>query len=250
MDEIFAELSRDFLGIMFTCFYMLFLPPKEWPPKHMNKLLATHPLGGTQVLWPQSSYTVLRTQCRSRFPQFQRCRRNVAVHPLPQKTVSHLFSHPPVAIAFGVFWRVKNRHKIGGWRCRTGSARGVAGKSPSNNRSHYTGVSQLHSHQSRYTVPLSSPSPGTIPQICLCLGGPNGLPRLAHQNRAVTESFRKSKSTFLWFVPEVAASRNSDHLMSFKERAFHLPFLWSVPELCRVTEIISEAPFPWGPKAH
>ena len=30
----------------------------------------------------------------------------------------------------------------------------VAGKSPCNNGSRYTGVSQLHSHQSHYTVPL------------------------------------------------------------------------------------------------
>ena len=32
----------------------------------------------------------------------------------PQKTVSHLFFHPPVAIVFGVFRRENNRRKIGG----------------------------------------------------------------------------------------------------------------------------------------
>ena len=44
------------------------------------------------------------------------------------------------------------------WRCRTGSARGVAGKLLSENGSHYRGVSQLHSHQSR-TVPARALAP-------------------------------------------------------------------------------------------
>ena len=44
-----------------------------------------------------------------------------------------------------------------GRRCRTGSARVVAGKSPCKNGSRSTGVLQLHSHQSRYTVPLRCP---------------------------------------------------------------------------------------------
>ena len=40
-----------------------------------------------------------------------------------QKTVSHLFPTPPIVIMFGVFWREKNRRKIGGgevshWKCQ------------------------------------------------------------------------------------------------------------------------------------
>ena len=52
-----------------------------------------------------------------------------------KKTLSHLSCHPTVTMS-------------------TSTARSVAGKFPCNNRSRYTGVSQLHSHQSRYTVPL------------------------------------------------------------------------------------------------
>ena len=36
-----------------------------------------------------------------------------------------------------------------------GQGRGIAGKFPSERASRYTGVSQLHSHKSRYTVPLA-----------------------------------------------------------------------------------------------
>ena len=71
----------------------------------------------------------------------------------PKDHVAPVFP-PPVAVVFGVFWRENNRYEIGGGRCHTGNARGVAGEFPSENGSRYTGVSQLHSHQSRYTVPL------------------------------------------------------------------------------------------------
>ena len=83
-------------------------------------------LSGTHVLWPQPRYTV---SCRTCFPT------------------------PPVAVVFRVFWREKNRRKIGG---------GVALEVPEGSRelsfwngSRYVGVSQLHSRQSRYTVALS-----------------------------------------------------------------------------------------------
>ena len=36
---------------------------------------------GTHVVWPKSRYTVSRTQWPGRFPQFYRCRRNIALHP-------------------------------------------------------------------------------------------------------------------------------------------------------------------------
>ena len=81
----------------------------------------------------------------------------------------------------------------------------------------------------------------------LNLGGPNGLLPLAHPNRAVTESFGKSEipgpKHFCDLTRKFPRHGNSDHLMSFKERVFRFPFLWFVPGLCRVTEIISEAPF-------
>ena len=52
------------------------------------------------------------------------------------------------------------------------------------------------------------------------LGGPNGLLPLAHQNRAVTESFGKSEipgpKHFCDFSRKLPRHGNSDHLMSFK----------------------------------
>ena len=45
------------------------------------------------LLWPLSRYTVSRTQCRSKFLLFLRCRRDVALHPprAPQTNLSHLW---------------------------------------------------------------------------------------------------------------------------------------------------------------
>ena len=61
------------------------------------------------------------------------------------------------------------------------------------------------------------------------LGGPNGLLPLAHQNRAVTESFGKSEipgpKHFCDLSRKLPRHGNSDHLMAFKERVFHFPFL-------------------------
>ena len=61
------------------------------------------------------------------------------------------------------------------------------------------------------------------------LGGPNGLLPLAHQNRAVTESFGKSEipgpKHFCDLSRKLSRHRNSDHLMAFKVRVFHFPFL-------------------------
>ena len=64
-------------------------------------------LTGTHVLRPQLRYTMSR-QIPSVSEISQEC-----CAALPQKAVSHLFSHPPVAILFGVFWR-DNRRRIGG----------------------------------------------------------------------------------------------------------------------------------------
>ena len=61
------------------------------------------------------------------------------------------------------------------------------------------------------------------------LGGPNGLLPLAHQNRAVTESFRKSEipgpKHFCDLSRKLPRHGNSDDLMSFKERVFNFLFL-------------------------
>ena len=59
----------------------------------------------------------------------------------------------------------------------------------------------------------------------LGLGGPNGLLPLAHQNRAVTESFGKSEipgpKHFCDLSRRLPRHGNSDDLMSFKERVFN-----------------------------
>ena len=51
-------------------------------------------LSGTSVWRPQSRYTVSRRECRIKFPQNQRCRAKIALHP-PQIKVSHLSPDPP-----------------------------------------------------------------------------------------------------------------------------------------------------------
>ena len=43
--------------------------------------LAACSLSGTSVWRPQSRYTVSRIECRSKFPQNQRCRAKIALHP-------------------------------------------------------------------------------------------------------------------------------------------------------------------------
>ena len=51
-------------------------------------------LSGTSVWRPQSRYTVLRIECRITFPQNQRCRAKIALHP-PQNQGVAPFSGPP-----------------------------------------------------------------------------------------------------------------------------------------------------------
>ena len=120
-----------------------------------------NPNAQSGALCPQNNHLLIVLVAHTRAETLialrnERCRRNVRATP-PKKAASHLFSHPPVAIVFGLFWGdnylIIDIRLEGG--CRTAPARSVAGKSPSENRSRYTGVSQLHSHQSRYTVPLS-----------------------------------------------------------------------------------------------
>ena len=104
-------------------------------------------LSGTSVWRPQSHYTVSHIDRRIKFLQNQRYRAKIALHP-PQIKVSHLSPDPPVALSShsqqavskgGVaacWWRV-SRHF---WVPKTDRATG--------------GVSQLQSHQSRYSVQL------------------------------------------------------------------------------------------------
>ena len=66
--------------------------------------------------------------------------------------------------------------------------------------------------------------------MCFFLGGPNGLLPLAHENRAVTESFGKSEIPGPKHLCDLSRKLprhgNSDHLMSFKGRSFpRFPFL-------------------------
>ena len=78
-------------------------------------------------------------------------------------------------------------------------------------------------------------------------GGPNGLLLLAHQNRAVTESFGKSEipgpKHFCDLCRNLPRHGNSDHLMSFQDRVFCASLFCDLCQSCACTEIISEAPF-------
>ena len=98
-------------------------------------------LSGTSVWRPQSRYTVSH-----RIPAESEMSRQNRATP-PQIKVSHLSPDPPVALSShsqqagvaAVWWRA-SRHSLLG----------------SENGSRYRGVSQLQSHQSRYSVQLSS----------------------------------------------------------------------------------------------
>ena len=83
--------------------------------------------------------------------------------------------------------------------------------------------------------------------LAFVLGGPNGLLPLAHQSRAVTESFGKSDNPgspyFCDLSRTLPCHGNSDHLMSFKERVFHTSHFCALYRSCAGTEMISEAPF-------
>ena len=100
-------------------------------------------LGGTSVWRPQSRYTVSRIDCRIKFPQNQRCRAIIALHP-PKSRCRTFLRTPSVALSS---------------QCRRqgcgGLMEGIAALLGSENGSRYRGVSQLQSHQSCYSVQLS-----------------------------------------------------------------------------------------------
>ena len=111
-------------------------------------LLRSGDLSGTSVWRPQSRYIVSRIERRIKFPQNQRCRGKIALH--PQIKVSHLSPDLPVALSC----LTRSRQGARGEGCRGGLVEGIAALLGSENGSCYRGVSQLHSHQSRYTVQL------------------------------------------------------------------------------------------------
>ena len=108
-----------------------------------------HELSGTCVWRPQSRYTMSRIECRIKFPQNQMSRQNRATPPPPQIKVSHLSPVPPRR----TFLSFAAGRGQGG--CRGGLVEGIAALLGSENRSRYRGVSQLQSHQSRYSVQLN-----------------------------------------------------------------------------------------------
>ena len=99
-------------------------------------------LSGTSVWRPQSRYTVLRTECRTKFPQNRRCRAKIALH--PPKSRFRTFLRTPLSHFPLIPSREGARRAGGGYRGTLGSENG----------SRYRGVSQLQSHQSRYSVQL------------------------------------------------------------------------------------------------
>ena len=103
-------------------------------------------LSGTSVWRPQSRYTVSRIECRIKFPQSQRCRTKIALH--PPKSCAAPFSGPPCR----TFLSFAAGRVQGG--CRSGLEEGIAVLSGSEKGSRYRGVSQLQSHQLRYSVQL------------------------------------------------------------------------------------------------
>ena len=51
-------------------------------------------LSGTSVWRPQSRYTVSRIECRIKFPQNQRCRAKIALHPAKSRCRTFLWTPP------------------------------------------------------------------------------------------------------------------------------------------------------------
>ena len=108
--------------------------------------LGTPVLSGTSVWRPQSRYTVSRIECRINFPQKQRCRAKIALH--PRKSRCRTFLRTPLSHFPLIRSRQGARRAGGGYRGTFGFRKRIA--------LHNRGVSQLQSHQSRYSVQLSS----------------------------------------------------------------------------------------------
>ena len=78
-------------------------------------------LSGTSVWRPQSRYTMSRIECRIKFPQNQRCRAKIALHP-PKSRCRTFLRNPPPPSHFPLF-RSRQGAKGG---CRGGLVEGVA----------------------------------------------------------------------------------------------------------------------------
>ena len=100
-------------------------------------------LSGTSVWRPQSRYTVSRIECRIKSPAESEMSRHNRATPRQIK-VSHLSPPPPVAHS-------SHSQQATG---RGGLVEGIAALLGSENGSRYRGVSQLQSHQPRYSVQL------------------------------------------------------------------------------------------------
>ena len=153
--------------------------------KSRGRLLARNlALSGTSVWRPQSRYTVSRIECRIEFPQNQRCRAKIALHP-PKSRCRTFLRTPPPSQAGGQ----------GGGGCRGRLVEGITALLGSENRSRYRGVSQLQSHQSRYSVQLKPRLSAFSEQTQHC--GPG-------VNRQKATIFNVDQGVNSWFRAETA----------------------------------------------
>ena len=93
---------------------LLICPPTIW---------ATSRLSGTSVWRPQSRYTVSRTECRIKFPQHQRCRAKIALHPSKSRCPTFLWTPLSHALSYDA----AGRGPRGGARRAGGGYRGTFG---------------------------------------------------------------------------------------------------------------------------
>ena len=91
-------------------------------------------LSGTSVWRPQSRYTVSRIECRIKFPQNQRCRAKISLH--PPKSRGCTFSPDPPS-HFPCL--ICSRQGPGGGPCRGRLLEGIAALLGSENGSRYKG---------------------------------------------------------------------------------------------------------------
>ena len=81
-------------------------------------------LSGTSVWRPQSRYTVSRIECRIKFPQNQRCRAKIALH--PPKSGCRTFLRTPLSHFLLIRSRQGARRAGGGYRGTFGFRKRIA----------------------------------------------------------------------------------------------------------------------------
>ena len=117
--------------------------------------MTTKNLSGTSVWRPQSRYTVSRIECRIKFPQNQRCRTKIVLHPTKSWCRTFLRTLPPRRTFLSHSQQARGRG--GGGRCVAAGCWRVSRHFwvPKTDRA--TGRCRSYSHNSRATLCNNGP---------------------------------------------------------------------------------------------